>query len=73
MTGTASINKLMKAHYPKLYARLVVASRNTGCDALHSEVEDCIQDAFVLLYNQWDRLKDHPNLPAGCTSQRITI
>ena len=57
-----NIGRIMKEQYASLYQRLMAAARAMGPQALAAEVEDCLQDAFLLLCGQWPRHQDKENL-----------
>ena len=57
-----NIGRIMKEQYASLYQRLMAAARAMGPQALAAEVEDCLQDAFLLLCDQWPRHQDKENL-----------
>lgn len=58
MLREREISRVMKEKYAELYTRLMSSARDSGLKILCNEVEDCIQDAFLLLYEKWDSCKD---------------
>ena len=57
------ISQLVREKYRDVYQCLMAEVRASGFTILISEVEDALQEAFILLYNQWPLHKDNKNLP----------
>ena len=57
------IGQLMEDKYDEIYQCLMNDARAFAPDALLDEVEDCLQEAFLLLYSQWPKYQDIKNLP----------
>ena len=57
------ISQLVREKYRDVYQCLMAEVRASGFTILISEVEDALQEAFILLYNQWPLHKDSKNLP----------
>ena len=62
VAGDGDIGRIMQEKYAGLYQRLMAAARAMGPQALAAEAEDCLQDAFLLLYCQWAQHQDKENL-----------
>ena len=52
MIDEKDIAEIVLQKYSSIYARLVSVARRFGHTALVDQVEDCIQDALMLLYEK---------------------
>lgn len=62
MIDEKDIAEIVLQKYSSIYARLVSVARRFGHTALVDQVEDCIQDALMLLYERREAYEDHNNL-----------
>ena len=63
MSREQIITQLMEKHYGKIYQCLMNDARRLGAGPLLTETEDCIQEALLLLYDQWPKYETTENLP----------
>lgn len=63
MSREEIIGQLMEGKYGEIYQCLMNDARAFAPDALLDEVEDCLQEAFLLLYSQWPKYQNIKNLP----------
>ena len=63
MSREQIITQLMEKHYGKIYQCLMNDARRLGAGPLLTETEDCIQEALLLLYDQWPKYEATENLP----------
>lgn len=63
MSREQIITQLMEEHYDKIYQCLMNDARRLGAGPLLTETEDCIQEALLLLYDQWPKYETTENLP----------
>ncbi|MEG1844219.1 MAG: DUF4367 domain-containing protein [Clostridia bacterium] len=59
MRREQTIEQVMRDCYPKLCMMLMSEVRISGKGILLDDVEDCIMEASILLYAQWDQRKDY--------------